>query len=85
VSVSDIADGTTQGGAGIAMVTPGGGAAKAGIEVGDVVTKVGDREIDSADALIAAVRSHKPGDKVTLTYTRGGDSRTATVTLGSDA
>ena len=85
VSVSDIADGATQGGAGIAMVTPGGGAAKAGIEVGDVVTKVGDREIDSADALIAAVRSHQPGDKVTLTYTRGGDSRTATVTLGSDA
>ena len=85
VSVSDIADGTTPGGAGIAMVTPGGGAAKAGIEVGDVVTKVGDREIDSADALIAAVRSHQPGDKVTLTYTRGGDSRTATVTLGSDA
>ena len=85
VSVSDIADGATQGGAGIAMVTPGGGAAKAGIEVGDVVTKVGDREIDSADALIAAVRSHQPGDKVTLTYTRGGDTRTATVTLGSDA
>jgi putative serine protease PepD len=85
VSVSDVADGTAQGGAGIAMVTPGGGAAKAGIEVGDVVTKVGDREIDSADALIAAVRSHQPGDKVTLTYTRGGDSHTATVTLGSDA
>ena len=85
VSVSDIADGSAQGGAGIAAVTPGGGAAKAGIEVGDVVTKVGDREIDSADALIAAVRSHQPGDKVTLTYTRGGDSRTATVTLGSDA
>ncbi len=85
VSVSDIADGSAQGGAGIAAVTPGGGAAKAGIEVGDVVTKVGDRDIDSADALIAAVRSHAPGDKVTLTYTRGGDSRTATVTLGSDA
>jgi putative serine protease PepD len=86
VSVSDIADGSAQGGAGIAAVTPGGGAAKAGLEVGDVVTKVGDREVDGADALIAAVRSHQPGDKVTLTYTRGGgDSRTATVTLGSDA
>ncbi len=85
VSVSDIADGSAQGGAGIAAVTPGGGAAKAGLEVGDVVTKVGDREIDSADALIAAVRSHQPGDEVTLTYTRGGDSQTATVTLGSDA
>jgi len=85
VSVSDIADGSAPGGAGIAMVTAGGGAEKAGIEVGDVVTKVGDREIDSADALIAAVRSYQPGDTVTLTYLRSGDTRTATVTLGSDA
>jgi len=85
VSVSDIADVTAQGGAAIAMVTPGGSAAEAGIDVGDVVTKVGNREVDSADALIAAVRTHQPGDKVTLTYTRGGDTRTATVTLGSDA
>ena len=85
VSVSDIADGSVDGGAGIAMVTPGSGADKAGLEVGDVVTKIGDRGIDSADALIAAVRSHQPGDEVTLTYTRDGDTRTATVTLGSDA
>ena len=85
VSVSDIADGSAQGGAGIAMVTAGGGADKAGIEIGDVVTKVGDREIDSADALIAAVRSYQPGDSVTLTYLRNGDTRTATVALGSDA
>ena len=85
VSVGDNADGTSPGGASIAAVTPGGSAAKAGIAVGDVVTKVGNRSIDSADALIAAVRSSKPGDKITLTYTRGGDSHTATVTLGSDA
>ena len=35
---------------------------------GVVVTKVDDRVIDSADALVAAVRSRAPGDKVTLTY-----------------
>ncbi len=85
VSVSDVADGGAEGGAGIAMVTPGSGADKAGLAVGDVVTKIGDRDIDSADALIAAVRSHQPGDEVTLTYTRNGDDRTARVTLGSDA
>ena len=80
VSVGDVAGG----GAAIAMVQPNGSAADAGLEVGDVVTKVEDRDIDSADALIAAVRSHRPGDEVTLTYQRDGDTRTATVTLGSD-
>jgi putative serine protease PepD len=85
VSVGDVANGSTQGGASIAAVTPGGSAAKAGLQVGDVVSKVDKRSIDSADALIAAVRSHQPGDQVTLTYERGGSTHTATVTLGSDA
>ena len=40
----------------------------AGLPSGVVVTKVDDRAIDSADALVAAVRSRAPGDKVTLTY-----------------
>ena len=83
VSVSDVASGDAAGAA-IAMVQPNGSAADAGLEVGDVVTKVEDRDVDSADALIAAVRSHRPGDKVTLTYQRDGDTRTATVSLGSD-
>ena len=33
-----------------------------------MVTKLDDRVINSADALVAAVRSKAPGDKVTLTY-----------------
>jgi putative serine protease PepD len=48
-----------------------------------VVTKVDDRPINSADALVAAVRSKAPGDKVTLTFQdAGGGSRTVPVTLG---
>ncbi len=46
----------------------GGAAAAAGLPSGVVVTKVDDRSINSADALVAAVRSKAPGDKVTLTY-----------------
>jgi len=61
----------------------GGGAAGAGLAAGDVVTKIGSTPVDSADALIAAVRSATPGSKITVTYTRGSDTRTATVTLGS--
>jgi putative serine protease PepD len=67
-----------QGGATVIEVTPGGAAERAGIAVGDVVTRLGDRKIDSSDALVAAVRSHAPGDKVTLTI---GESRNAEVTL----
>jgi putative serine protease PepD len=87
VSVHDATSGSSafSDGATVAAVTPGGGAAKAGLVAGDVVTKVGTRAIDSADALIAAIRSHQPGDTITLTYTHNGKATTTQVTLGSDA
>jgi putative serine protease PepD len=48
-----------------------------------VISKVDDRPIDSADALIAAVRSKAPGDNVTLTYSdASGASQTVQVNLG---
>ena len=71
-------------GAAVVQVTPGGAATKAGLQAGDVLTKVGGRSVDSADALIAAIRSHQPGDQVSLTYVRSGATKTVTVTLGSD-
>lgn len=71
------------GGAQIAKVEPGGAADQAGIKAGDVVTKVDDRRIEDGDALVAAIRSHAPGDRVTLTIAAGTDERTAAVTLGS--
>ncbi|HEY5853135.1 MAG TPA: trypsin-like peptidase domain-containing protein [Aldersonia sp.] len=66
-------------------VTAGGPADKAGIPKGAVITKVDDRIIDAGDALIAAVRSHAPGDTVTVTYTDadGGNAKTVQVTLGT--
>ena len=72
-------------GAAVAQVTTGGAADRAGLPTGAVITKVGSRTVDSADALIAAIRSHRPGDRVTLTYTDGGATKTLTVALGSDA
>jgi len=86
VSVQDL-PGTTgdADGAGVAVVQPGSAAAKAGLQVGDVVTEVDGRGVDGADALIAAIRSHQVGDRVSLTFLRDGESRTAQVTLGSDA
>jgi putative serine protease PepD len=57
-------------------------AAEAGLQEGDVITRVDDREITSGSELTAAIRSHQPGDRVTITYTRDGDEQTADVTLG---
>jgi putative serine protease PepD len=75
VSVRDNQDG----GALIVDVTGGGPGAQAGLKSGDVVTKLDDRRIESSDALVAAVRSHKPGDKVRLELSNG--SRTVEATL----
>ena len=72
-------------GATVGQVTAGGPADTAGLKAGDVITKVGDQRIESADALIAAVRATAPNTAVTITYTRGTASCTVTVTLGSAA
>ncbi|MDS1115900.1 trypsin-like peptidase domain-containing protein [Gordonia westfalica] len=70
-------------GAVVTDVTAGGPAAAAGIPKDAVITKVDDRPISSGDALVAAIRSHAPGDTVTVTYTAGGNSKTAQVKLGT--
>jgi putative serine protease PepD len=77
-----IADAENGGGAVVAQVDEGQPAADAGLEQGDVITKVDDTEITSGSDLTSAVRSHQPGDTVTITYTRDGDEKTAEVTLG---
>lgn len=71
-------------GAKVVDVVAGGAAASAGVPKNVVVTKVDDRPINSADALVAAVRSKAPGDKISLTFQdpAGGGSRTLPVTLG---
>jgi putative serine protease PepD len=78
-----VGDDATINGAKIMQVTPGGPAAQAGLPSGVVVTKLDDRVIGSANALVAAVRSRAPGDKVTLTYSDpAGGTKTVQVTLG---
>jgi putative serine protease PepD len=76
--------GDTQNGAGalIGSVTGGSPAAKAGLVAGDVVTAIDGTAIAGADKLTAAVGAHAPNDKVTLTITHNGSTRTIDVTLG---
>ncbi|RZU20359.1 putative serine protease PepD [Kribbella rubisoli] len=85
VTVGDAqsSDGLTNG-ARLGEVTSGGAADKAGLQSGDVVTAVDGKAIASGDALVAAVRSHRPGDQVTLSVTRAGKPQSIKATLGSD-
>jgi putative serine protease PepD len=72
------------GGARIIEVAPDSAAAAAGIRVGDVITGVDDRLIESGDALVAAIRSYPPGSQVEITLgSQGGGERAVSVTLGS--
>jgi len=70
--------------AGVALVSVerGGAADEAGLRAGDIITKIGDTGVTTITSLSEALAGDKPGDKVTVTYTRDDDSRTAEVTLG---
>jgi len=70
-------------GALIADVTSGGGADKAGLKKGDVVTSFNGRPITDSTDLTAQVRTLAPGSTAKLVYVRGNDSNTVTVTLGT--
>jgi putative serine protease PepD len=70
------------GGARIATVRPGSPAAKAGLEVGDVVTAYDGRPVTSADELTADVSSSKVGQTVTVTVRRDGTTKHLSITLG---
>ncbi|WP_428815157.1 S1C family serine protease [Streptomyces albus] len=64
-------------------VTPDGPADKAGLKPGDVITKLDDTVIDSGPTLIGTIWTHKPGEKVQLTYERDGKEHTVELTLGT--
>jgi putative serine protease PepD len=70
-------------GAGIAAVTPGGPAAKAGLRPGDVITAVDGAPTLDAETLAAVLAELQPGQRVPLNVTKS-DGRTTTVevTLG---
>lgn len=72
-------------GAHIGMVAPDGAAAEIGLKKGDIVTKINDNSISSWPELQGTIASYNSGDKVKITYRRGGKDYTATATLKSKA
>jgi putative serine protease PepD len=84
VEISTVIDATGNPvGVGILNVTPDSPAAKAGLQNGDVIIKVDDTPVATAQALQEALAQHKPGDTVHVTFLRPpGEAQTITITLG---
>jgi serine protease Do len=69
-------------GAEIKTVTKESSAEKAGLKKGDIITKIDDKKIENPDDLSAAIREHKPGDKVSVSYLRDAKEQKVTAELG---
>jgi putative serine protease PepD len=67
----------------VQAVTPGGPAAMAGLRADDIITTIDGQPATSNIQLQELTLTKKPGDTVSLGYTRAGHSATATVTLGA--
>lgn len=65
----------------VAEVTAGGPAEKAGIQQGDIILKVDDKDMAVSSDLLVAIRDKNPGDTVQLTFDRDGTETTVTATL----
>ena len=69
----------------VEKVVPDSAAEKAGIQAGDLILKLEDKQIASGDDLSSAIGAYKPGDTATLTLQRDGKEMTVEVTFGEYA
>ena len=65
----------------IANIDKTGSASKGGLEIGDVITKIDDKEVDSISKLRYYLYQYNIGDKVKITYIRGKKEYTTNITL----
>ncbi len=80
ISTAEGASGT---GATVGAVTDQSPAARAGLQEGDVLTQVDGATVTGPDAVTAAIADRKPGDRISVSITRGGQARTVELTLGT--
>jgi len=64
-------------------VQQGTPAAKAGLQAGDLITAVNGTPVNSVNQFVATIANYAPGNTVTLTVNRGGQTKTIKLTLGS--
>ena len=65
----------------VTEITKNSGAQDAGIQPGDIITKIDNTDISGFSDLSLAIGSRRPGDKVAVTYTRNGKVNNVNVTL----
>jgi putative serine protease PepD len=68
---------------GIQPIEPNGPAAQAGLKPGDVILEIDGIVLQDGNELIALIRNKAPGEKLTVKFQRGGQEKTATVTVGT--
>ena len=71
-------------GAEVLAVLDGSGAARGGLQAGDIITAVDGTEVASVSALQEAVKEYKAGDTVTFSVYRDGETATVDVTLDEE-
>jgi serine protease Do len=71
-------------GAYVETVAKGSAADKAGIKVGDIIVKMGDKQITSKDDLVAAKKTFKAGDTTTIVVYREGKEQTLNITFDEE-
>jgi S1-C subfamily serine protease len=67
----------------ISKVQPGGPASKAGLQVNDLITKINGTPVASYDQLISVIARYSPGQTVTLTIVRNGQTKQVKVTFAN--
>lgn len=73
----------SNGGAQVSSIQPNSPAASAGIKTGDLVTAINGKAITSTEQFIATVDNYNPGDTVSLTIKRGGQTQNIKLKLGT--
>jgi putative serine protease PepD len=84
ITAETVADANGQpAGVGVVSTAPGGAAAHAGIQAGDIIVRIAGQPTGSLTALQAVLAAHQPGDQVLVRFARNGTLSTVQVTLGS--
>jgi putative serine protease PepD len=82
IQAQSVSGGASQGeGLWVAAVVPGGPAATAGLQAGDIITTIDGSPAVSTDQLMALTLTKRAGDRVEIGYARDGAKATATITL----
>jgi putative serine protease PepD len=76
-------NGGSSGGAQVTTVQSGSPASSAGLQQGDLVTAINGKPVSTTEQFIETIDTYSPGQKVTLTVKRGGNTQTFKLTLGT--